>query len=163
MRLGLTHRQTTRVEADDLIVRRRQSGHALGDQPLFERAGAVAWDGRGQRAVLGQNGLRTVAAAGVATLTATAVLLVTKVIRQFSGKRPFQQRLLQVAEQAALTQKVGEGCGSPPATRPAVRRESSPSWSPLWLEEAAEFSLHNGSDTLPQNGNAATTALRSTG
>src|SRR5579863_4092991 len=107
MALDLAHRQPSRVKADDLVVEAIEAGLPLGDQPRFERTGAVARYLNLDFALIRQNRLRARAVAAIAAAAARRIaLLVAKVIAQLRSKRPLDQRLLETPENPVLVRQV---------------------------------------------------------
>ena len=100
------------VEEDDRIdcVERPVlplAGLALGHDLRIEGAVAVARHLEIDRAILSQHGLGIAAVAMIVAAAAGRVaLLVAEVVGQLRPERPFQQRLLQLLEQAIFAEQV---------------------------------------------------------
>jgi hypothetical protein len=105
--LDLPHRQAPGIQGDDLVVEAIQAGLALGHDLRFKGAITIARHLDLDRSVLGQDRLGRGPIAVVARPAAGRIaLLVAEMVRQFGAQRSLEQRLLELLEQAVLTQQV---------------------------------------------------------
>jgi hypothetical protein len=95
------------MQGDDLVVEAIQTGLALRHDLRLEGPVAIARNVDLDRSVLGQHRLGRGSVAVVARPAAGRIaFLVTKMVRQLGAQRPLEQRLLELLEQAVLTQQV---------------------------------------------------------
>jgi hypothetical protein len=103
--LDLPHRHAAGIQGDDLVIEAIQAGLALGHDLRLEAAVAIARHIDLDRSILGQHRLGRGSVAVVARPAAGRIaLLVAEMVRQLGAQRPLEQRLLELLEQAVLTQ-----------------------------------------------------------
>src|SRR5206468_2869155 len=92
VRLNVAHRETTRVQREDLVVEALKAALALAHDLRLRRALAVPWRPDPHRPVLGRERLRTRAVAGVAGTAGRLLMrLIAKVLGQLGRHRPLHE------------------------------------------------------------------------
>jgi hypothetical protein len=96
-----------RIQGNNLLIEAVEACLVLLDELRFELRVAVTWHLNAHLPALALDGLRRAAVTRVAGVVARrSVLLVAKVVRQFTGERAFDQRFSELLEQALLAEQI---------------------------------------------------------